>query len=454
MDKLALRVAMFTVGMHFVFPRLADAFGVHLSQLLVLGLCLPAVMLGSMSFWRVASFGRSWPVVLCVAVAWIGLAYGAGRTNNRGLLNVAYVTSTLPIAALIVERRCWWLCARMFVIGSAFAMCLAIWFEYVLCTSGIVKSLYRFGNLWSADGDLRLANPNLIGNQLALAAVLALVLYLRDGNRRKAHQGTAAPAQFSLAWTLLLSMGCMLTASRGAFVSWAGGMTILVLWGMDSRQSRKARDLVAFCGVMFAVMLFVAAATGFQPWQTLQARLESPEKLLSASGRLPIWISAYELWTADLKTLLFGLGTGLVPETLGAYLGHLTADGVTTLPTDTHNSFVEWGLSFGLLGMVAGVCLLWGVFRRTRLLDRRDGIVYRQAILVCFCTASMTYVTVFYIFFCAAGPLILAMLSDPPPSGPAAVAHRPHRRPELVPAVRHVRTAPPARQPNYGNLIS
>ncbi len=89
-------------------------------------------------------------------------------------------------------------------------------------------------------------------------------------------------------------------------------------------------------------------------------------------------------------------------------------DGVTPGALDSHNAFVEWGLSYGLLGMLAGVWLAWCILRKAREMDRREGSVSRQALLACFCLASMNYVTTYQLFFVAAGGLMLSMLSEAP----------------------------------------
>jgi len=423
MAKLALRLAFFAVGMNFVIPRLADGYQMYISSASVVYLCLPAVLLGSASFWAVRSFARSWPVILCIAVAWFGLCYGGVRTNHRGHLNVAYLTMLLPMAALIVEQRCWWLCARMYVLGCVAGLALALWFEYVVHFSGIAGAFYRFGNLLNAAGTFKLANPNLLGDQFALAAVLAFMLYLQGDTANRPNRSTAAATgRFGLGWMLFLSLGCVLTASRGAFLAWLGGISVLLLGGMRGQKSERLQGLAALCSVLIFAVVFSVAATGFRPWQTLQMRMESPAAVLSASGRVPIWIAALEVWLSNPRNFLLGLGTGLAPESLGAHMGYFLADGLSPFPTDCHNTFVEWGLSFGLVGMISGACLLWQTFDKARRLDRRDGTANRLAVLACISLASMAYVTVFQTFFLAAGPLILAMLSEP--SGHAGRAEK------------------------------
>ncbi len=416
MAELALRLAFFVVGASFVVQKLGDAFDQNVSMIVAKVLCVPAVILGTASWWRTRSFARSWPVVLCTGIIWIGLFYAVETKHHKGLVFATYVTAALPIAALIVERRCWWLCARYFVYGSSLALGLAIWFEYHSHGSSLLSSLYRFGFLWNERRTVKLSNPNMIGGQLALAALLAFALFLRGGRGGNAAlRAAGGPRPFSLSWTVALSMGCLFTASRGAFVTWFCGMGVMFYWGTRVDRLDRLKNLIAVSCVLLAAAIFIAASSGFSPWQTLQSRLQAGDKVFSVSGRLVFWKGAVEAWCSNPRYFFVGTGTGAAPDVLARSCGVTGADGVTFVPTAAHNAFIEWGLSFGLVGIVAGICLMVAFYRRAQLLDRRDGNVTRRAILLCFILCSMTYVTIYRFIVVAAGALILAMLSDPPP---------------------------------------
>ncbi len=161
-------------------------------------------------------------------------------------------------------------------------------------------------------------------------------------------------------------------------------------------------------------MVFVAVAVGFAPWATLQERIEHVASSASSpTGRLVVWQNSLSIWWSHPQYFLIGTGTGVAPDVLGEYAGYVMKDGVTVAAADAHNGFVEWGLSFGLIGIVAGVCMLLAMWRRAFGLDRRHGSVNRRAVLLCFCLISMYYVTFYQLLFVAAGALILAMLSEP-----------------------------------------
>ncbi|HUT59064.1 MAG TPA: hypothetical protein VNA25_14540, partial [Phycisphaerae bacterium] len=246
MARIVLTFTMIVAAFHFLIPRLGDFFGIAPWRFIGLSMYLPAVILGTRSWWKTRSFARSWPAVLCVLIAWVGLLYAGKTESNRGVLIAAYLTMVLPVAALIVENRCWWHCVRVYVVASVAALALVIWFECRTHAGAMHLSLIRFGLLVSEDQSRYTANPNQVGGQLAFVAVLGFMLYLRREAARL-RQASTPPRQdaFGLAGVVFLSLGCILTASRGAFVSWFGGMALLLFYGTGRIAPSKFKDLVA-----------------------------------------------------------------------------------------------------------------------------------------------------------------------------------------------------------------
>jgi O-antigen ligase len=240
---------------------------------------------------------------------------------------------------------------------------------------------------------------------------------------------------------LFLSFGCVLTASRGAFVALAAAIWLLVFFGTRLQQSSRLKDLAALGCVLLTVMTFAAGTSSFRPWNTLQSRFSTPTAVLTASGRLGLWKNALRTWHSSTRYFVAGTGTGVAPEVLARQHGYLMPDGVSFRPLDCHNAFVEWLVSYGLLGAAAGLCVIFRAQRQAQRLDRRDGTVNRRAILLCFGLLSMNLVTFYDPMFIAAGALILAMLSEPAGFSPA------------VPVVpRAALPVPRARRPNGGTL--
>jgi len=454
MDKLALKLAFFGAGMNFVVIKLGDTFRVEAPLLYALAMYVPAIVLGTAAWFMVPSFARSRTIVACVLVVAAGIFYATDAENHRGSVAFCYIVMALPIAALIVKNRCWWLCARVYVLSNALALGLALYFEYWVHGVKMVGRLHRLGMLVGEDGSYLLANPNIIGGQLALAAVLAFMLYLRSRAPRATSNRPMAELQpFGLGWTVFLALGCILTASRGAFVALLGGLGLLLLRGTRSQQSSKLNDLVAFSGVLLLILAFTAVAIGFTPWTSLLDRFDR-NNTLTGSGRTVIWRHAYDIWRSNPRYLLVGTGTGVAPEVIGRYLGLTKGDDYETAALTAHNAFVEWGLTHGLLGMAAGIWMLAAICRTARKLDRRDRSVYRQTLLLCFCLASMNFVTFYYQFFVAAAALILSGMSQPPPR--VRIVRRPQSeaaRPATA-GEPHGHRLRPKRRAEYCNPVS
>jgi len=419
MGKAVLILAFASAGMNFIALRIGNVFYAESPLLINVALCVPAAALGAASWLMTRSFARAWPVVVCVLMAWIGLLYAFEIEKNRGIVGASYLAMALPIGALIVQHRCWWLCAKVYVLANAFALAVALWFEYQAFGLHISAASFRFGWLWSEDG-VRRSNPNIVGGQLAFAALLAFMLHMRENDSPEANgrSDVADVKRFSLGWTFFLTIGVLLTASRGAFVAWLASVGIVWFWGSRSSGSEKLKNLVAVSVVLLTTMVLVAVAVNFSPWTTLQTRMQHlAESATRETGRLVIWQNSLNVWWSDPQYFLIGTGTGVAPDVLGEYAGYVMEDGVTVAAADAHNGFVEWALSFGLIGIAAGVCLLLTMWRRAFSLDHRHGSVNRRAILLCFCLISMYYVTFYQLLFVAAGALILAMLSEPPEDG-------------------------------------
>jgi len=415
MARYALQLAFGVLGFSFMLLKINEMFSLGTPLVFALSLLLPAAVLGSVAWWTVDSFARRWPVVLCAVIASVGMFTTGLAENRRGTAAIAFLLLVLPLSALIVRYRCWWMCAKTYVLATTVAVSWALWIEYQMFGLRLFSPSHRFGFLWSMQRGIRLANPNVIGIQLALTVVLAFAIYLRETHRPE----DSPAASRRIGWSMLgclgvLGVACILTASRGASLAMFGGLVTLMLWETKNHGVGRTRGLVATICVLTSLGMFAVTASGFEPWQALGRRLGSTRGLLTASGRVGLWLNAYRTWTSDPRLLWIGTGTGAAPDVLSLRNRYVMPDGMSIRALDTHNTFCEWVVSYGIVGLSAGAVLALTAARRAFQLDRRDGRVTRRAILLCFFLASMNLVTFYDLFFVAAGSLILAMLSDAP----------------------------------------
>ena len=414
MARFALSLALWVAALNFLYPKACELLGRPAVPFVDLVLYLPAILMGAWHWCKGRSFASSWPVVFCVALVWMGLLYAGNSQSDRGVLIAALLTIVLPVTALIVQKRAWLACARTYVIANATALGLALWMESLGNTVRAYNMFFRFGYLMAKDGYTPMANPNQVGGQLALASVLALILYLNALSRTSRRGGPRGrTAEVFLGLTVFLSLGCLLTASRGAAASWLVGMAALFIWGTKSQRKAQLRDLVFLASMGTLALIFVLVAGQRSPLEKLQSRLGTTS-LSSLGHRTTIWLHAWEAWHSDPDFLFRGAGTGMADEVLGQFDEQAREDDYGVLRLNCHNAFVEWGLSFGIVGMICGGCLLATMFHKMRLLDGGDRNVGRHAVLACVMVFAMTAVLYRHPCWMATGSLVLAMLSGTP----------------------------------------
>ena len=434
MARLILRLAFVVAALGFTYGKVCESLNQPAVPFVDLAMYVPAVLMGSWYWWKGRSFASSWPVVTCVILAWAGLVYAGNSESDRGFLIAALLTIVLPVAALIVEKRAWLMCAKTYVIANGAALTLAMWFESrgELTNPWIV--LDRFGFLWAEDGATPLANPNQVGGQFAFASVIAFIVYLKEFSTERRPSGsaskkgtlTAGPtalagnrvarlgADLYLGLAVFLSLGCMMTASRGAAASWLVGMGMLTIWGTRSQSLARQKCLASLMLLGALLVTFAAVAAGFSPWEDLGKRLGSRDSVFSAGNRVVIWQDAYTAWTSDPDYLFRGVGTGMADEVLGAITIDAEEDDYGVLRKNCHSVYVELILSFGIVGIVCGTALVASMFHKAVLLDHGEQNVGRMAVLATAMVFALTAVSYRHPCWLATGSLMLAMVSGKP----------------------------------------
>lgn len=412
MARAVLALAFVVAALGFLQMKIWEAIGWSPFQFFELVLMLPAVVMGSVYWFRGRSYASSWPVILCIALAWISLFYPGNSERMRGLYIGALLTIPLPLAALIVQKRAWAYCAKVYVWGNATALLLAFWFEARVATS-FTRAIGRFGFLVSEDGTERTGNPNQVGGQLAFAAVVAFVLYLKNAEDSATRERTSRFPDVYLVLMVLLSVGCMLTASRGAFVAWFPAVMLLAMLGTGKLPMSRMRDLVALstAGVLLATTLLVAGQTA--PWDLLNSRFQNDKSRNTLAGRTDIWAGAAEAWLSNPDFIWRGTGIGMADNVAGQFTPLAQTDEQGVLRKNCHNAVVEWVLTLGVVGIVAGMCLAGSMAYQALRLDSQEGNVARIALLMCIATFAMTAVSYRHGCWPATSALALAMLTEP-----------------------------------------
>lgn len=410
MARFVLALAIIVSAFGVLIHKIWELVGRTPIMFFDLALMLPAVVLGSIFWWKGRSYASRWPVVLCIALVWLSLIYPGNVERLRGFLIAALVTIPLPLAALIVEKRAWAFCAKVYVWANAAMMLVALWFESRV-ENNFLQVLGRFGFLVRADGSGHTGNPNQVGGQLAFAAVVAFILYLKSSEEKNERTGSKFPDVY-LILMVFLSAGCMLTASRGAFASWLPAMGLLFVLGTGKLPMSRLRDLVALSSAGLLVVFGIMVAGETTPWGRLQERF-GEDSSGSISGRADIWVAAVSAWQSHPDFVWRGTGIGMADDVLGDFspMPEESEEGV--LRKNCHNAAVEWMLSLGLIGLVAAGCLAGSMAYQTIRLDARDRNVGRSAMIICVIIFAMTAVSYRHKCWPATGALVLAMLTEP-----------------------------------------
>ncbi len=363
-------------------------------------LYIPALLFGLASWCRVRSIARSWPVFACVVFSLIGVFIVEETERGRGLLIFAGIAAAVPIASLIVELKATRLCVQIFVAASVLNMLLLFF------ASGGLADIGRFGSL--VVNNIRVSNPNGFAAQMGFAAILTMSLMQRgrtNSRTRNSIKLSNRDAQLMLIFAFLV-LGILLSASRGAITTFFAVSIIFI-----SSTKTKVLHRILLCGGLSLVMLLVLSTDN-----KVVSRFQDREGIVALGDRLPIWQEAIRVVQSDSRYLWYGVGTGGAEKALALSNSfenstRVGEDGVSRKAT--HNSYVEWFLTHGLVGVLLAIWLLIVVVRVSLRLDRVDQSADRKMFLA-YC-AIISMVTALYRVpyatpLCA---LSLAMLSGP-----------------------------------------
>lgn len=323
------------------------------------------------------------PLVACCILVALGVTWVDPTERGRGLLIAVGVITVIPVSQLIWETNAHRLCATLFIVSSAVNLAVTL----ANSTTGY-DSFSRMGTVVLDDRG-RVTNANQFGGQMAAAAVLAMAFYLVPSHRSKVLSCTmTAPRLLAISLIGAFFFGVFASASRGALAALAVASLALISLGAASGVKKTFRSLLV-------VILTVTLLTGTGTMEPVLARFQDSHDVESLGDRLPIWTSAVVAWVSRGKTFVMGVGTGGVDKAL---VEHSVSDLRPRVGEDlvarksSHSSYVEWILSYGVLGLVSGSALVFSLLRHAWNLDRRDGWTGRRALLLFLLANSVTTV--------------------------------------------------------------
>jgi hypothetical protein len=190
-------------------------------------------------------------------------------------------------------------------------------------------------------------SPNLLGHSLLSAGLAVACIWPRS-----------LPAMLAV---MLSLWGITLTGSRAALIAWVIGL-IGVCWIATRDRERLVLLAVAlFCASVFLSMYGSQAVMRFQV----------------SDGSIP----RIEIWTAATRAILehpLGLGTGQFQN----YFLNVRPDQTAQAISHAHNLWLEMGVRYGILGLLAGLCLTLALLELAWRFGAWQGLVLLIPLLV------------------------------------------------------------------------
>lgn len=300
---------------------------------------LPSIVIASIVHFSRMLRGFLLPILVVLIWTMFSVGWVDSTERGRGLLISAALLTAFGVSVLLWQEEAWLESATLFVYGSAVV-------AIVMGLYWVNAGFSEFGTLRDAIGTI-VTNRNAVASQLGFAALLSLSIALKKTSLRSRRVGG-----FTLvAVAILLMVSVVLTGSRGGFGAMFAGLIVLALLSRDWKKITLAECIFAF-GALLGLGALVLIPN------PLTARLVGVD-LSQVGDRVPIWGSALRtLEESSIPRWLFGFGTGGPEKAVAMHLSDLTSavwgpDGI--LRISTHNSYVEWLVSYGLIGLALAV---------------------------------------------------------------------------------------------------
>ncbi len=206
--------------------------------------------------------------------------------------------------------------------------------SFLIIANTFYPSLYR---LMGYDGSLRLGgglvNPNLLGYCMAISFISLEFIKIKYNK------------YIIITVQLFLIYGIYLTLSRSVIVFF-----IIYLFINFVYRKKVFLALIILVLMFFSKLIYNNFIESF-------TRGEGFERVLSFSGRIPIWKELISIYKFDIYSL-FGHGFQMLSENgLGIKINNFGATHSTEL-TMAHNNFIQVLFGMGILGLIFSILVL------------------------------------------------------------------------------------------------
>jgi len=366
-------------------------------------MCLPGAIIGAFYWCTRRGLANSYPVLLAMAFVLFGMLIVDPTERGRSMIVAASILCVLAAGAWIEAKRQWIWCAVAFVAGTIIAGAVVV--------NGYEGSM--MGQIHNAAGTA-IGNRNDFAMQFVFSTLL-IVAIVSSYVGRSAIPGVLLGVAVALCsiFTLLV----ILSESRSAFICLEVCVPLAIVGNLS-----RARLITSVAFVAMSVLLMtVLSMSGHEP---VVIQRFSDDTVSTAGGRVDIFVRSMELLQSR-RNLFIGAGTAGVDKQLGTlsvFGSEQPGNGIAR--ESSHNMFLEWFLSYGILGVPAGIWLLGSLVFKSFSRDKEDSETWRSSVMLFVVLSGL--VSPFYVAMNACGVLALVLTmpahdGDPsPPSLPSS----------------------------------
>lgn len=350
-------------------------YGIPMLPYPALALCLPASLFGLLELSRNKrfSFVLKKELLFIGVIATLSLGWCPVSERGRGLIVLVMMFLGFPISRLIKVCKFERHFGLLFCFGCVFYSLLVFFFT---------DNIFRLGDL-SVSGVGRLSNANAFAATMAGGIVICLSSILNDELFKEAGS-RVAQKKFLLPFFffITLSFSLIFSGSRTSLICY---FLILIVFLLSIKNVGLKITLIP-CAVAICIM---HVATEPEYIQVMSQRMQN-NNVGTLGDRL-------EIWRAGVKVLkenvFFGVGIGGVekqlPNFLDEWYGAKIGDhGIARKAI--HNTYLEWVISTGLLGLLVGCYAVPESVIMARRVDKQKGQISRTLLIIFFSTIGVS----------------------------------------------------------------
>jgi len=404
----ALKVAFAFGGLGLLLPYFMETYLSNIVpyRYIEILLYLPAAALGVICWFHTKSVAKHPAILFFLILVGASIIWTDSTEMRYSFLYLINIGFAVPLSIYITREAALVICVRWMIVSTIVLFALTI----LLSDFGLSGQSIRLGHMAEAGTSIVGFNANQIGRILGFGALLAFAMSRRFSALQRTQIKNANRRVYLVAFVVLFA-GTLATVSRTAI---AATMLSLILIAFGQKRMRRVYAVVLLSIIVAGLALIITSlgesslsATGGVSGE-FAGRVMSPDAILTANGRLPLWIAAISTYLkSDDIVLLFGVGLifgGLQVDTYA-----MGKDAI--LRASAHSSIVDVVVGLGIVGVAALIWVATVVYRRSARLDRSEQSFERRALWLYWFVICLTGTMYRDLYWPPVLALLIALLS-------------------------------------------